>query len=280
MFLDINTDKLAKLVESFYKLTKIRMVVYDDSFNEIFCHPEKHTPFCDMMNKNPLIHKKCLESAKILCEKCRDTGEMVTFTCHAGLTEVAVPLYEGNITIGYIMFGQITNKKDKKFFAENVKQRCRSYNLDLSELSKKINTICYKSDEQIEAVSEIMNAFTSYIYLKKIVFMKREEALANVLRFIDENLDSDLSINTICEKNNISKTVLYDITKESMPGGIAKYIKNKRLEKAKELILYTDKSIEEISGLVGFLDSNYFRRLFKMYAGVSAKAYRKNNQAT
>lgn len=275
MFLGIDSNKLTRLVESFYKLTKIRMVIFDDCFNEIYCYPQEHTFFCDMMNKNPETHKKCTESAKISCQKCHECGEMVTYTCHAGLTEAVAPLREGNIIIGYIMFGQITNIKDKECFAEEARQRCESYPLDANEFNRRIRSVSYKSNDQIEAVSEIMNAFTSYIYLKKIIFMEKKEALANIISFIDDNLSSDLSIRTICEKNNISKTVLYDITKESMPGGIAKYIKIKRLNKAKELILHTDKSIEEISGLVGFLDSSYFRRNFKMYAGMSAKAYRK-----
>ena len=70
--------------------------------------------------------------------------------------------------------------------------------------------------------------------------------------------------------------MLYNITKESMPDGIGKYIKIKRIEKAKTLLINTDKSVEEISGLVGFMDSNYFRRLFKQATGTSAKNYRKN----
>ena len=277
MLLDVDIAKLTKLVKSFYKLTKTRMVIYDDAFNEIFCYPENHTVFCSMMNDNENIHKLCNHSAKILCQMCRDRGSLVTYTCHAGLTEVAAPLKEGDVTIGYIMFGQITNIKDKEKFAQKAKDRCKNYELDFDEFDKKIRTIHYKSNEQIEAVSEIMSAFTSYIYLKKIVSMKREETLTEIIDYIDENLSADLSVRSICERFSISKTTLYEIIKDSMPGGIAKNIKLKRIEKAKELIKNTDKSIEEISGLVGFLDCNYFRRLFKQNTGMSAKAYRKNH---
>lgn len=275
MLLNINIDKLSKLVESFYELTKIRTVVYDDNFNEIFCYPVNHSVFCDMMNNIPEIHEKCKMSAAHLCELCHEKGEMVSLTCHAGLTEVAFPLCEDNMTIGYIMFGQITNIKNSKMFANHVRQCCNGYNLPTGEFDKRIKSVRYKSKEQIEAVCEIMNAFTSYIYLKRIVSMKKEAVLGKITSFIDNNLGSDLSVGTICEKISVSKTVLYEITEEFMPGGVAKYIRFKRLEKAKELLEFSDKSVEEISGLVGFLDSNYFRRSFKAYTGLSAKAYRK-----
>lgn len=279
MLLNINIDKLSKLVESFYKLTKIRTVVYDDNFNEVFCYPENHSVFCEMMNSIPEIHNKCITSAGHLCSLCQQKKEMVCMTCHAGLTEVAFPLCEDNITIGYIMFGQITNIKNSEKFANQVRQRCNGYGLCAAEFDKKIKSIRYKSNEQIEAASEIMNAFTSYIYMKKIVSTKKEALLGKITSFIDNNLSSDLSVSAICEKISISKTVLYEITKQYMPGGIAKYVKTKRLEKAKVLLESSDKSVEEISGLAGFLDSNYFRRSFKAYTGMSAKQYRKKNSS-
>ncbi len=277
MLLDIDIDKLTKLIKSFYNLTKTRVVLYDDMFKEVFCYPENHTVFCDMMNKIPRIHEKCNESARELCRMCKEKNEMVTFTCHAGLTEVVAPLQDNGVTIGYIMFGQITNKKDKSEFAKKSRQRCKDYNLDFEEFDKKIRTVQYKSNSQIEAISEITNAFAAYIYLKKIVSPKKEEKLSQIISYIDENLSVDLSVASICEKFSLSKTLLYEITKPAMPGGIAQYIRAKRIEKAKVLLTTTDKSTEEISGLVGFLDSNYFRRIFKKTCLSSANAYRKNN---
>lgn len=276
MILNLDTNKLSKLVESFYTLTKIRMVVYDNKFNEIFSYPKKHTAFCDMMNNIPEIHEKCNKSAKQLCELCRDKGEMVTFTCHAGLTEVAAPLCEDNLVIGYIMFGQITNIKDKSVFLQTVKEKCKNYNLNSEEFNQKAATIKHKTDEQMEAVSEIMNVFTSYIRLKKIVSTKRDEPLASIVEYIENNLNDNLSVPTLCKKFGISKTVLYNITKPVMPYGIGNYIKNKRIEKAKELLVTTNKTVDDIASLVGFLDYEYFRRVFKQTTTMSAKNYRKN----
>ncbi|MBR5247857.1 MAG: PocR ligand-binding domain-containing protein [Lachnospiraceae bacterium] len=279
MFLDININKLTKLVKSFYELTKIRMVIYDDAFNEIFSYPVKHTVFCDMMNQNPQIHQKCTASASHACDQCRRQNRLIVYTCHAGLTEVVAPLYENNTTIGYIMFGQITNIKNRPEFAKKARLKCENYPLDFEEFAKKIKTVPYKTNSQLEAISEIMNVFTTYISLQKIVSTKQEETLESILDYIDKNLHSDLSVQSICEKFSISKTVLYDLTQSAMPGGIAKYIRLKRIEKAKELLFTTDKPVEEISGLSGFMDCNYFRRVFKQATGLSAKSYRKKSRS-
>lgn len=277
MLLDININKLTKLIKSFYQLTKIKIAIFDDSFNEIFTYPESYSPFCEMVNRLPEIHKKCTQNVRELCEKCRKEKRLVTFTCHAGLTEAVAPLYENNIVIGYIMFGQITDIKSKTEFAERARYACRSYGLSEEEFNEKIKHVPYKNKEQIEAVCEIINALTSYIYLMRIVSMKKEETLASIIDYMENNLSADLSVSAICEKFSLSKTVLYELTSSAMPDGIAKYIRDKRIETAKLLIAKTDKSIEEISGIVGFLDSNYFRRIFKRLVGMSANAYRKTH---
>jgi len=58
-------------------------------------------------------------------------------------------------------------------------------------------------------------------------------------------------------------------------GGVANFIRKKRLEKAKLLIKTTEMKIPEISNAVGFSDYNYFLRVFKKQFGISPKKYRK-----
>lgn len=275
MTLSVNLGKLTKLIESFYKLTRIKVAVYDDNFNKIFSHPQKDSEFCEMINLIPEAQCNCNESVKRLCEECRKTNRLATLTCHAGLTEVVAPLYENDIIIGYIMFGQITNIKNKNSFIEKAELLCQKYALDKEEFHKKIRTVPYKNSEQLLAVSEIVNAFTAYIYLQNIVALKKEDTLSLLLKYIENNLSSDLSTKTLCENFFISKTTLYQLTKHAMPNGIANYVRAKRIEKAKDLIKNTDKPIEEIAGMVGFMDSDYFRRIFKKESGMSANTYRK-----
>lgn len=53
------------------------------------------------------------------------------------------------------------------------------------------------------------------------------------------------------------------------------YVQRLRIEKAKEALELTKQPIEEISYLVGYQDSSFFRRLFKRLTGLSPNQYRK-----
>lgn len=275
MTLTVNAGKLTKLIESFYKLTKIKVAVYDDNFKLIFAYPKKDSAFCEMINRIPEGKCNCKESAKKLCEECRKTKRLAALTCHAGLMDAVAPLYENGIIMGYIMFGQITNVRDKQRFMERAEALCEKYPLNKDEFRRKIKTVPYKDKSQLLAVTEIVNAFTAYIYLQSIIALKKEDTLTLLIDYIDNNLSSDLSAKTLCREFYISKTSLYQLTKSAMPDGIAKYVRSKRMDKAAELIAETEKPIEEIAGMVGFIDCDYFRRLFKQTNGMSANQYRK-----
>ena len=82
-------------------------------------------------------------------------------------------------------------------------------------------------------------------------------------------------VEDICRALDISRTQLYEETKQYTNGGIASFIKIKRLNKAKELVTGTSMSVSEISDKTGFSDYNYFLRVFKKHYGISPKKMRK-----
>lgn len=62
-------------------------------------------------------------------------------------------------------------------------------------------------------------------------------------------------------------------TKESLPN----YVNRFRCEKAAEMFAFSYASVKEIGAYVGFLDLNYFSKLFKKRYGVSPKQYQEEH---
>ena len=55
---------------------------------------------------------------------------------------------------------------------------------------------------------------------------------------------------------------------------IGEYIANCRISESKKLLTSTYLSVREVSEKVGFLDYNYFIRLFKKHVGTTPLKYR------
>ena len=270
----INRTKLLDLLEPFYNVTGIKVAVYDTDFKEILTYPENDSKFCTIIRNHPVSGIECDRSTQIHCNLCLETKKTEIRQCHAGLTEVVAPLTDGITTIGYIMFGQITNIKDKELFYSTILEKCEKYNLDNEVLLKALKKIRYYSDKQAEDVAKLLNALAAYIVFKKIV-QEAEPSLAYIIiEYIKNNLDKDLTATALCKHFYLSKTDLYKITKPYMTDGVARFVKKLRLEKAAELLSETDKPVWKIAEETGYQEVEYFQRIFKKEMGVSALDYR------
>lgn len=275
MSLKFDTVELADLMKNFYTLTGIRIVLFDENYKEIFAYPKECTPFCFCMRQNQDFYRLCCESDKISFESCKKTGKLTMYQCHAGLIEATSPIMNNGALIGYIMFGQVSDNKDKEEFRNNLSLLAETYahGYDASESIKKVK---FKSQKQLVAASKILEACTSYILLKGIIKPSRVELFSTIDKYITDHLTENITVPMLCKKFNISRTRLYALCNQYIPGGIAAHIKVKRLLKANELLKTTDWSVSDISQAVGFSDYNYFLKSFKKYFGASTKNVRKS----
>ncbi len=270
--------ELMELMEDFYILTGMKIALFDETCNELISYPSNKENFCSCMRENPEFAAKCRNSDTISFKKCEKTKMLNIYVCHAGLIEATAPIMENGRIIGYMMFGQITDNKNRSEFLQSMRELCDKFNPE-NLPDKLINKIKYRSSRQILAASKILDACTGYIQLKDLVRLSDKNFVTTVERFIDEHINEEITVKRLCDEFNVGRTTLYKLTSERTEGGIAAFIKNKRLEKARYLIRKTDMSISEISDSVGFSDYNYFVREFKKKYGVSSKAYRKQTKS-
>jgi len=102
------------------------------------------------------------------------------------------------------------------------------------------------------------------------------ERVTEIIHYINQNLNEDLSLEMLSAKFYVSKYHLLREFKKYTGYTIHKYINQKRLILAKEL-LKDSKQVSEVCSKCGFGDYSNFIRAFKKEFGVSPKKYCKNN---
>lgn len=104
---------------------------------------------------------------------------------------------------------------------------------------------------------------------------KKPDIISSALKIIDYNYCSGISVEQIAK--NLSVDPAYFSRKFAKHVGVSpkKYILNKRIERAKELLCVTDAGVFEISNSVGYEDPFYFCRIFKKMTNFSPSEYRK-----
>lgn len=102
----------------------------------------------------------------------------------------------------------------------------------------------------------------------------QQQLTEKAIKYIEENIAFDLSLEQIAEHLHISASHLSRTFKKATAISLTDYINKTRIHKAKELLRSTDIYIYTISEMVGYHDATYFSSLFKKLVGVSPSEYR------
>lgn len=89
------------------------------------------------------------------------------------------------------------------------------------------------------------------------------DVILRSIKFINENLDKNLSIELIAKQLNLRTKYFQHIFKKHLKVTPNTFITNARLEKAKEMLATSDLNVCEIAYICGFSDPTYFNYVFK-----------------
>ena len=101
------------------------------------------------------------------------------------------------------------------------------------------------------------------------------ECLYAAREMIAADISRHYTIEQIAVHVGLSATKLKKGFKELFKTTLFEYLETERMEKAKELMRSTDKSLKQISRLAGFRYMNNFNKAFKRTFGVSPHEWRK-----
>lgn len=272
MIIEYNLKNLENLCEDFFNATGINLSILDDSFGVLFINRENSNKYCALIQSTSKGKSICVKSDEKLLLKCKETKVPQYHLCRAGLMDIAVPIMQESEIIGYIILGQI--KVGEHF--DNTNLNIKELSIDL--LKNEYLSLPKYSESKIHSTLSIASILAKHLLVENIIKVKRNKSLESVLKYIEENLSENLSIEEITKQTYISKTSLYLLFKSNFNMTVSEYINSQRVKEATKLLKTTDLDIEDIAIEVGFSSQSYFSKTFKKIKGVSPIQYRKNSK--
>ena len=121
----------------------------------------------------------------------------------------------------------------------------------------------YKIAENLDALLKVCER-----KLKRISY-------EDIKGFVDANAyDPNFSIYVLADHFQLSVSQVSELVKKEMGVTFSEYLWSVRVQKAQDLLIYSNISIEEIGSQVGYLNVSSFRRRFKEELGVTPLKYR------
>jgi AraC-like DNA-binding protein len=108
----------------------------------------------------------------------------------------------------------------------------------------------------------------------------QRQVMDETIAFMEEHYGEDLSLRTIAEQALLSPHHFSETFKRHCGMPPWEYLLTLRLERGKELLRTTTRSVTDIALSVGFGDSSYFARVFKADTGTTPRSWRAQQGVT
>jgi len=101
---------------------------------------------------------------------------------------------------------------------------------------------------------------------------------ADVADYVRRHLSEAVTVEKMAEEFYISRPYLSARFKRETGETLTDFILNEKTEEAKRLLRYSDKTTAAVGAFLGFSSTAHFSRVFKKYAGLTPREYRKKHE--
>lgn len=187
-----------------------------------------------------------------------------------------------NETVNYLNQYQNVNNQEN-----NWKLRFNQYHFtndtEMSDLINKIIRICTSSTttKNILADLNLKELLIRLLQSQQLEQVHLENKINSnlsrehfVLNYIQEHLCEKIHVATLSRKAYLSRTIFFKWFKEQFGTTPSEYINRERIKLAKQLLTNPEHNVHAVSTMTGFVDANYFIRVFRKLEGVTPKTYK------
>ena len=265
-------DRLSRVKDTYFQANK--------AFSKRFLTESNHIVYSDEDEEATDTNHEALDISVALTHET--AGKTVDNFLKTGTYDEADSFIEN-------IYGNIGEKNSKSLiFISYITMdiyvsiiRClKELGADTDEMEKRYGEI----DEIIRMGGESKEKIVDYLkdILKQAIHLRDHsterrygKVLTKAVKYIDENFgDEDMSLNKVASFVNVSPNHLSASFSKEMGTTFIEYLIGKRMERAKELLMTTQKRSSEIAYEVGYKDPHYFSYTFKKTQKMTTKEYR------
>jgi AraC family transcriptional regulator, arabinose operon regulatory protein len=164
-----------------------------------------------------------------------------------------------------------------------VKNHFKPRHIKTSDTIISLFTSIYKTLESGYSIDNL--AFSSMClshYLTLFIYNSRHfesistrtDIIDNVIRYMQDNINSNITLQDLCDHFHYSPSRFSGLFKNRTGFSPIDYFIQLKMQKASQLLDFTDQAIKDIAAAFGFDDPYYFSRRFRKTIGLSPKQYR------
>lgn len=160
-----------------------------------------------------------------------------------------------------------------------ITRRCVAAGMELELAYRLSDFYILKMDScsSIQTISQLHNDMCLDFTRKMLLLKKNSVISKSVVRCMDyvyDHLSDRITIKELADYTELSPSYLSRLFKKELGISISDYITRKKIEKAENLLKYSDFTFIEIANYLAFSSQSHFIQTFKKAVGLTPKKYR------
>ena len=163
-----------------------------------------------------------------------------------------------------------------------VSRFCIEAGMDI-HVSYTLSDIYIRLIDKVTSMKELLelNDTIALDYCKRMRDLVKKNVISRhvviAIDYIRSHIQENLSVETIAEALSLNASYLSKLFKQEMGITLSRYIREKKLEIACNMLRHLDESSLSIANYLGFSSQSHFIQVFKKEMGITPEEYRKNH---
>lgn len=250
-----------------------------DSQDSLHRGPHFENGFCALMAGTEATCASCLRTQQRLHEESRNGVALVR--CQYGLHEAAVPVRLGDDTIGFLQTGQALEHPPSELELRQVVNRVEQTGVRVapSVLRRAYFETPVVSEAKLHSAVAMLKVFAEHLALLgnqiAIRSSNRDPCIVRKAKeFIAGHLQEPLSLARVAAAVHVSPFYFCKLFHRNGDVTFKEFVSRARVERAKQLLLDSNKRVSEVCFEVGFNSLTSFNRVFHAVTGRTPTGYR------
>ncbi len=234
--------------------------------------------FCELIRSIPGVFPHCYES---------DCDDAVTLakqykrpfyhTCHAGLTDIVIPVLCGQQVIAVAFCGQCRLLNETRW--EDILPRLQAFNTDIAPLKEAFEELPVTDRITLSAAASLLDMAFQHLTrtMGNELFVSldiQEDAFSKAITFIEGRFHAGIGVKEVAEHVHLHPSYLARLFTKRLGYGVLHRITLVRIGNAKRLLKSTSIPVKSIASNIGYAHCNYFAKVFRKATGLSPVEYR------
>lgn len=276
------SPELAAFTSLLRQLTVLNMAINTPDVSRTHCSaaPSAGNPLCSLIRSRPQGQAACNACDRLHHRRAAAEGRPIRYLCHAGLIDMAIPLFVQGRHVATISCGQVLPAPASAAGAARMQRRLAWLGLPAERLRRAYARAPYLRGEALDGVLGLQTLFAEQLLgsaqrIRELNARLERPEIVKAREFVERHFASGgPSLRATAAHVGLSPAHFSHVFHRACGTTFVRHVQSRRVAAAKRLLLGGQRSITDICHACGFGSLAQFNRVFRAFERCPPSRYR------